>query len=65
MVFPKVLWILFNLFLIVVIAYIVINTYKTYIKKARLQTQHNEMLIRKLDELIELNKTIIDHFTSK
>jgi len=32
MVFPKVLWILFNLFLIVVIAYIVINTYKTYIK---------------------------------
>jgi positive regulator of sigma E activity len=65
MAFPKVLWILFNLFLIVVIAYIVINTYKTYIKKASLQTQHNEMLIRKLDELIELNKTIIDHFTSK
>lgn len=64
-IFIRVLWTLFNISLVVIIAYIVINAYRTYVKKAALQARHNELLIKKLDELIALNKTIVDHLSAK
>jgi preprotein translocase subunit SecG len=65
MEFYKLLWTLFNIFLIILLVYILFNTYRKHVNRAALQSQHEEAIINKLDELVELNKRIIDHLSSK
>ena len=58
-------WQLFNLFAVILLVYILCKAYRKSVKKAELQYQREEAIINKLDELIRLNKNIIDHLSPK
>jgi F0F1-type ATP synthase membrane subunit b/b' len=55
------LWTLFNVFLIILIFYCLFAAYKKFIEKAECEKE----ISNKLDEIIQLNKEIINHLSSK